>query len=170
MSWSISESRVRLAPLNRFKPYSKIFTDRSKVALLLWIFYMFFLPCVCYAFVSVCLYVPHVHLLGKGWPLGSRLRCPTVSLSLSHWYPGSDVVLDCIDSWSLHPSLLYLTTRKLDVILNNVTAWVKVFRIIPKFKILRLTFHRKSASKCLILQWTITFLIQFQFIQRYLAI
>ena len=30
-----------------------------------------------------------------------------VSLSLSHWYPGSGVVLDCIDSWSLHPYLLY---------------------------------------------------------------
>ena len=30
----------------------------------------------------------------------------TVSLSLSHWYPGSGVVLDCIDSWSLHPYLL----------------------------------------------------------------
>ena len=26
--------------------------------------------------------------------------------------------------------------------------WVKAFRIIPKFRILRLTFHRKSASKC----------------------
>ena len=33
-----------------------------------------------------------------GWPLGSRLSCLTVSLSLFHWYPGSDVVLDCIDS------------------------------------------------------------------------
>ena len=31
-----------------------------------------------------------------------------VSLSLSHWYPGSDVVLDCIDSRSLHPYLLCL--------------------------------------------------------------
>ena len=28
----------------------------------------------------------------------SRLLCLTVSLSLSHWYPGSGVVLDCIDS------------------------------------------------------------------------
>ena len=27
-------------------------------------------------------------------------------------------------------------------------AWVKVFRINPEFRILRLTFHRKSASKC----------------------
>ena len=26
-------------------------------------------------------------------------------------------------------------------------TWVKVFRIIPEFRILRLTFHRKSASK-----------------------
>ena len=32
----------------------------------------------------------------------------TVSLSLSHWYPGSGVVLDCIDSWSLPPYLLLL--------------------------------------------------------------
>ena len=27
-------------------------------------------------------------------------------------------------------------------------SWVKVFRIIHEFRILRLTFHRKSASKC----------------------
>ena len=33
----------------------------------------------------------------------------TVSLSLSHWYPGSGVVLDCIDSWSLHPYLLWMS-------------------------------------------------------------
>ena len=57
-------------------------------------------------FVSVCLYVPCGHLLGKGCPLGSCLWCLTVSLSLCHWYPGSGVVLDCIDSWSLHPYLL----------------------------------------------------------------
>ena len=29
-----------------------------------------------------------------------------MSLARSHWYPGSGVVLDCIDSWSLHPYLL----------------------------------------------------------------
>ena len=66
----------------------------------------FFLSCVCYAFVRVCLFVPCGHLLGKGWPLGSRLWCLTVCLSLFHWYPGLGVVLDCIDSWSLHPYLL----------------------------------------------------------------
>ena len=49
--------------------------------------------------------MPYCHLLGKGWPLGSRLWCLIVTLSLSHLYPGSGVVLDCIDSWSL-PSFL----------------------------------------------------------------
>ena len=113
MSWSTSELRVWLpvgAPLNWFKPSSKIFYwpfqgGTSFVDLL------FFLSCVCYAFVRVCLYVPCGHLLGKGWPLGSRLWCLTVSLSLSHWYPGSGVVLDCIGSWSLHPYLLYRAYR-----------------------------------------------------------
>ena len=31
-------------------------------------------------------------------PLGSRLWCITIGLSLSHRYHGSRVVLDCIDS------------------------------------------------------------------------
>ena len=35
---------------------------------------------------------------GKGLPSWHFLWCITVSLSLSHWYPGSGVVLDCIDS------------------------------------------------------------------------
>ena len=52
---------------------------------------MLFMSCVCYAFVRVCLYVPCGHLLGKGCPLGSRSWSLTVSLSLSHWYPGSIV-------------------------------------------------------------------------------
>ena len=42
-------------------------------------------------------------MLGKGCPPGSRLWCPTVSFSLSHLYPGSGVVLDCIESLSLQP-------------------------------------------------------------------
>ena len=44
---------------------------------------------VVYAFMHVCLLMPCGHLLGKGWPLGSRFRCLIVTLSLSHWYPGS---------------------------------------------------------------------------------
>ena len=84
--------------LNRFKPSIKIFYrplqgGTSFVDLL-----CFFLSCVCYVFVRVCLYVVCGHLLGKGCTLASRLWCLTVNLSLSHWYPESGVVLDCIDS------------------------------------------------------------------------
>ena len=59
-----------------------------------------FLFCLAFA-MSLCASVYMcfvVTMLGKGWPLGSRLWCLTVSLSLSHWHPGSGVVLDCIDS------------------------------------------------------------------------
>ena len=67
--------RVRLAPLNRFKPSSKIFYwpfqgGTSFVDLLC------FCSVLCLlCFVRVCLYVLRGHLLGKGWPLGSRLWC-----------------------------------------------------------------------------------------------
>ena len=53
-------------------PLVKYFTDRSQVELLLWVIYVF-LSYICYAFVRVCLFVYCGHLLGKGWPLGSRL-------------------------------------------------------------------------------------------------
>ena len=76
-----------------------------QAVLLLWFIYVF-LSCVCYAFVRVCLFVPWSPRLGKGWTLGSRLRSITVSLSISHWYLRSGVVLDRIDSWFLHPYLL----------------------------------------------------------------
>ena len=75
MSWSTSELRVRLAPLNRFKPSSIIFYwpfqgGTSFVDLLC------FCSVLCLlCFVRVCLYVLCGHLLGKGWPLGSRLWC-----------------------------------------------------------------------------------------------
>ena len=43
------------------------------------------------------------------------------------WYPGSSVVLDCIDSWSLHPFLLW------KVLENNSKAlkspWILVFSV-----------------------------------------
>ena len=48
------------------------FTDRSKAMLLLWIVYVISVL-FCYAFVCFCLLMPCGHLLGKGWPLGSRL-------------------------------------------------------------------------------------------------
>ena len=87
-------------------PPVKYFTDRSKAVLLLliiWVISVLF----CYAFMHVCLLMPCGNLLGKRWPLGSRLWCLIVTLSLSHWYPGSGVVLECIDSWSLPSFLLW---------------------------------------------------------------
>ena len=75
----------------------KYFTDRSKAVLLLWIFYVFVLSCVCYvcARLFVCaLWSP----AGKGLTSWLSFVVSSVSLSLSHWYPGSGVVLDCIHS------------------------------------------------------------------------
>ena len=45
-----------------------------------------------------------------------------------------------------HMKLLVFSSNVLPCILDN--TWVKVFRINPEFRILRLTFQRKSASKC----------------------
>ena len=61
---------------------SKSFIERFKAVLLLWIFYVISVLCL---FICALWY-------------GSRFWCLTLSLSLSHWYPGSGVVLDCIDS------------------------------------------------------------------------
>ena len=71
--------------------------DRSKAVLLLWIFYVFVPSCVCYvcARLFICaLWSP----AGKGLTSWLSFVVSSVSLSLSHWYPGSGVVLDCIDS------------------------------------------------------------------------
>ena len=88
MSWSTSELRVRLARHKTgLSPPVTYFTDRFKAVLLLWIFYVF-LSYVCYAFVCVCLYMPCGHLLGKGWPLCSRLwlsNCEFVDFPLVSW-------------------------------------------------------------------------------------
>ena len=42
-----------------------VFADRSRVVLLLWVVCVFFLSCVCCAFVRVCLFVPCGRLLGE---------------------------------------------------------------------------------------------------------
>ena len=75
----------------------------------------------CYAFMHVCLLMPCGRLLdgggGGGGGLASWLsfvmsNCDVVTpLSLSHWYPGSGVVLGCIVSWSLPSSLLCLSLK-----------------------------------------------------------
>ena len=96
MSGSTYELRVRLCHETGLSPPVKYCTDRSKVVLLLWIIYVF-LSFVCYAFVRVCLFVPCGHLLGglTSWLSFVVYNC---ELSLSHLFPGSGVILDCIDS------------------------------------------------------------------------
>ena len=76
------------APRNRFNLPVKYFTDRSKVVLLLLIFYVFVLSCVCYVFVHVCLYVFCGHLLGKGltsWLSFVVSNCEFVTFPLVSW-------------------------------------------------------------------------------------
>ena len=76
-------------PWNWFKPSSKTFLLTVPRQYLFCGSFILFLYCVCYAFVRVCSLIPCGHLLGKVWPLGIRLWCLIVILSLFHWYPGS---------------------------------------------------------------------------------
>ena len=87
------------APLNRFKSSSKIFLLTLPRGYFFCGSFMFFWGLVLAMPLCVSVYM----CLVVTWPLDSRLWCLIVSLSLSHWYPGSGVVLNCIDSWSLHP-------------------------------------------------------------------
>ena len=69
----------------------------------------------CFCLVLLCfharLFVDALWSPAGGWPLGSRLWCVFVTLSLSHWCPGSGVVLDCINSWFLPSFLLWYYWR-----------------------------------------------------------
>ena len=58
------------------------------------------MPSVCWCLVVTCLERPDLLALVCDVTL-------IVKMSLSPWYPGSGVVLDCIDSWSLPSFLLY---------------------------------------------------------------
>ena len=106
VSWSTSELRVRLAPLNQFKLSSKIFywpiQGGTSFVDLLCFCSVLCLLCLCARLFICALWSP----AGKGLTYWLSSVVSAVSLSLSHWYPGSGVVLDCIDSWSLHPYLL----------------------------------------------------------------
>ena len=107
VSWSTSELRVRLAPLNRFKPSSKIFywpfQGGTSFVDLLCFCSVLCLLCLCARLFICALWSP----AGKGLTSWLSFVVSAVSLSLSHWHPGSDVVLNCIDSWSLHPYLFW---------------------------------------------------------------
>ena len=70
-----------------------------------------FLFCLVFA-MSLCAFVYMCFVSSAEKRLTSWLSSvvSAVSLSLSHWYPWSGAVLDCIDSWSLHPYLLKKAT------------------------------------------------------------
>ena len=112
------------APWNWFKPSSKLFLLTVPRPFFCGS-HMLFLSCFCYAFVRVCLLMPCGHLLGKGWPLGSRLWWLIVKLALSHWCSGSCVVLDCIDSWSM-PSFLHFLACKLSDVVSFMLINIKM--------------------------------------------
>ena len=79
------------------KTFSKFYRRSLCLVPHLKIFYVFVLSCVCYvcARLFICaLWSP----AGKGLTSWLSFVVSSVSLSLSHWYPGSGVVLDCIDS------------------------------------------------------------------------
>ena len=68
-----------------------------EINLLLWIFYVLF--CLVFAMFCVRLFICALWSpAGKGLTSWLSFVVSSVSLSLSHWYPGSGVVLDCIDS------------------------------------------------------------------------
>ena len=57
-----------------------------------------FCSVLCLLCFCVCLYICALwSTAGKGLTSLLSFVVSTVSLSLSHWYPGSGVVLDCID-------------------------------------------------------------------------
>ena len=94
---------------------------------------------------------------GKGLTSWLSFVVSSVSLSLSHWYPGSGVVLDCIDSWSLQPYLLWNWPKiksfsKLEVVKKRKkkTLWYNSWHELHK-RWLCLTAYRRLSSirRCL---------------------
>ena len=83
--WTTCELRVRL---NRFKPSSKYFTDRSKAVLLLWIFYVFFsvlcLLCLCTRLFICALWSPAREGL-TSWLSFVVSYCEFVTFPLISW-------------------------------------------------------------------------------------
>ena len=56
------------------------------------------LLCFCSVLCLLCFVRVSWSPAGKGLTSWLSFVVSSVSLSLSHWYPGSGVVLDCIDS------------------------------------------------------------------------
>ena len=105
VSWSTSELRVRFARHETgLSPPVKYFYWLFQSGLLLWDICV--INVLCLSCLLVCLLQPWGHLKGKDWPLDSCLWCLLWFCYFPIWYPGTGVVSDCIDSWSLLSFLL----------------------------------------------------------------
>ena len=94
------------APLNWFKPSSKIFYWPFQGGTSFMDLLCFFLSCVCYYCTRLFICALWSSPVGKGLTSWLSFVVSYCEFVTSHWYPGSGVVLDFIDSWSLHPYLL----------------------------------------------------------------
>ena len=109
---SKSEGRSfgKLFKRNWFKPSSKILSLTVPRRYIFGGSFVLFLYCLCHAFASA-----HCCLVVTCWEKADLLALVCgVKLGGCYfpmWYPGSDVVLDCIDSWSLPPFLLSYCTH-----------------------------------------------------------
>ena len=151
MSWSTSELGVRLAPLNWFKPSSKIFywpfQGGTSFVDILCFCSVLCLLCLCARLFICALWSP----VGKGLTSWLSFVVSAVSLSLSHWYPGSGVVLDCIDSWSLHP---YLLSYKFDTF--KLPLALLYWKSMDALEELKISFPELSPSGIVfLLRWSI---------------
>ena len=71
----------------------------------------FWFLCVSLLYCLFCSLKPCDHMLSNDWPLGSIVCDVFVFCHFHTWCPRSSVVLDCIDSWSLSSSFLFLNKR-----------------------------------------------------------
>ena len=109
---SKSEGRAfcKLLKWNWFKPSNKILLLTVPIRYFFGGSFVLFLYCVCHAFASA-----HCCHLVTCWERADLLALVCgVKLCGCYfpiWYPGSGVVLDCIDCWSLPPFLLSYCTQ-----------------------------------------------------------
>ena len=107
-----------------------------------------------YVCVKISEYPPapsHTHT-GGGPRLQWKQWNKRVHIKLNHW------VTPKVDFRGRGNSTCYSVAYSF--LFNNCMA--ESFRVITEFRISRLTFHRKSASKCWIMEITIALLIYFQ--------
>ena len=125
VSWSPSELRARLVPLNLFKPSSYFVTDRPKAVLLLWNPMCY----LCFMFVFAimsCLFLKALWSLA-GKDLTSWLYCVGCFLCFCHfpmWCPGCYLIVSIPDRF-LFPYFVVLTLNPKQVIWTSGKTQIK---------------------------------------------